>query len=280
VDLKGTKYAVGWKSRLKVVKGLSNQTLATFNKESLREDDPLIDDFMAARDYESFKRFCKSYGLIMLRPWIEGVTVNRAGVPGATWSFNGRETIVSEAELRELWTAIQGKIKVLQYDVKKLQQEQESEPAEFVKHLNKGLKPVRVKAIKTSGGDGYDLVPHGEDLKAAMYLQIILAGVPLTQCEGCPGVFLRTRPDRKYCSASCQASAHKREPGEVIRRKNQTRARFYRLRDKDPERAAEIKSDVLADLKEVRTMKAVSAIEKRYHLEPRKCGPKKGGGKG
>jgi len=260
MTLQGISLAIGWKSELKVVKDVSiGGALATFRKESLRLDEPLVDDFMAARDYESFKRFCEAYGLIMLRPLIIGVTVKRAYLKGAYHTFDGREAVVSEAELEAVWTAIKRRVKALQGEVQKLQQEQENDPGAFVKHLNKGLKPVRVRAI---GGDAYSVVLHCEDIKAAMYLQIILAGVPLVPCKGCPGIFLRTRPDRKYCSKSCQATAHKRQSGEVLRRKNQVRARFYRLfsKDSERERAKIIESDVLADLVKARTKKDVAAI--------------------
>lgn len=277
MSLQGTSFAIGWKSKLKVVKelkfvkGVSVEPFASFEKESLRLDEPLVDDFMAARDYESFKRFCKEYGLIMLRDMISDVTVKRANLKGAYHTFDGRETVVSEAQLQALWTAIERRVRRLQADVNKLQQEQASEPAEFIKHLNKGLKPVRVKAI---GEKEYSVNLHGAYLKAAMYLQIILAGVPLAQCEGCANVFLRTNPYRKYCSKECQASTHKQRSDQTLRRKNQVRARFYRLRDQDPERAAEIESDVLADLVEARTKKHIAEIEKQYGLEKQSPGRK------
>lgn len=276
MSLQGTSFAIGWKSKLKVVKGVSTGAYATFKKESLYLDDPLVNDFMAVRGYESFKRFCKRYSLIMLRDMISDVTVKRANLKGAYHTFDGREAVIAEAELQALWTAIEHRVKALQDDVKKLQQEQESEPAEFIKHISKGLKPVRVKAIgeKEIGEKEYKVYLHGEDIKAAMYLQIILARGPLAQCEGCANVFLRTRPDRKYCSKECQATAHKRQLDETLKRKNQVRARFYRLKDKDPERAAKIESDVLAKLREARTKKRIAEIEKRYGLEKQSPGRK------
>jgi hypothetical protein len=274
MDLKGIKVAIGWKSPLRVVKGLSLHGLQTVNKESLGQDEPLLDDFMAARDYKSFECFCKKYGLIMLQDLISGVTVNRTGVKGATITFDGRESVVSRAELAELWTAVHGRVKVLQRDIVELQHEQENDDKAFTKHLNKGMARVRVKAYRDSGGNGYSLVLRGPDIKQALYLSITLAGVPLAQCEGCPGVFLQTRPDKKYCSSECQKNAHKRNSGEVTRRKNQARARFYRLRDKDPEAARVIESDVLASLREAHTPTAVRKIEKKYGLERQSPGRK------
>ena len=272
MDLKRSSFAIGWKSELKVVKDDRVRTYSNeVKRESLRLDEPLIDDFMATRDHESFKRFCIKYGFAMLVPLIRNVKVPRGHLKDAYSMFDGRTTAISENELAELWTAIEDKVKALQDDVKKLQQEQERDSGAFLKLLNKGLKPVHVRAI---GGDEYNLVIHGKDLKAAMYLQIILAGVPLAKCEGCPNVFLRTRPDRKYCSSSCQRSAHKRQPGELIRRKNQVRARFYRLCDKDSEQAKKIEAGVLGDLNNARTLKAVTAIEKHYHLEKQRPGRK------
>lgn len=61
---------------------------------------------------------------------------------------------------------------------------------------------------------------------------------------------------------------------ETLKRKNQVRARFYRLKDKDPERAAKIESDVLADLVEARTKKRIAEIEKCYGLEKQSPGRK------
>lgn len=281
MSLQGTSFAIGWKSKLKVVKelkfvkGVSVEPFASFEKESLRLDEPLVDDFMAARDYESFKRFCKEYGLIMLRDMISDVTVKRANLKGAYHTFDGRETVIAEAELEALWIAIERRFKALQGDVKKLQQEQASDPDAYIKHLNKGLKSVRLQAI---GGKSYGLVMHGEDLKAAMYLQIILAGVPLTQCEGCPGVFLRTRPDRFYCTDVCRerAKVKRRQDNKskLDYRKEQTRARLNRLWKKDPQTAKAIDADVLAKLREARTKTDVKNIEKEYDLQKQSPGRK------
>ncbi|GEM_PF-3367687 len=270
----GVRIAIGWKSKLKVVKGVSIRTWsATFNKESLSLDEPLVDDFMAARDYESFKRFCKEYGLIMLRDMISDVTVKRANLKGASHTFDGREAVVAEAELEALWIAIERRINALQDDVRTLQQEQKRDSAAFMKHLSQGLKSVSVEVLKLNRKEKkFTIVLHGKSLKSALYLQIILAGKPLAQCEGCANVFLRTRPDRRYCSTECQASSHKRQLSGVLQRRAQVRARFYRLRDKNPERAEKIKDDVLADLREARTKKDFENIEKEYGLQRQSLG--------
>ncbi len=278
--LQGASFAIGQKSKLKVVKGVSTGAYGSFKTESLRLDEPLVEDFMAACDYQSFKRFCKRYGLIMLKPLISGVTVKRSNLQGAYRTFDGREAVVSESELAELWTAIERRIKARQDDVRRLQKEQESDPDRFIKHLNAGLKSARLKAarLRARGGADYGLVSHGADLKSAMYLQVILAGAPLVSCGGCGRVFLNlnNRQDRLYCSDSCRerAKVKRRQDNKskLDYRKEQTRARLNRLWMKDPEAAKAMDEEVRAELREARSLKAVDKIEERYGLEKQTAG--------
>lgn len=270
--------ATGWKAPMKIERlriGVRGSAyLGAAGKKSLSPTEAIsVNDFCEIRDYRTFEKFMAKYGPPMFERYFDS-KYQDGSYEHLTSMFSGK---ADDDYLLETWGQLEKPIKKWQGELQALMKAKVENPAKFKRLIKPYLRMFTKKDVMKQDGTLIE-VRHYEGILEQCAYKIDTTRLPIKTCErdGCDRRFIKIKDTKKYCSRYCRYRAGRKEGLEEKLRA----ALFSRLHGAPEEVLPKTaRAEAREEIKKATGLDELHEVETRYHLEPRKRGPKKGGGK-